>query len=149
MDNLQLANDMLVCPTQKAVARCLQVMDFQSRMRLAVVRTSYCSTSSTSHSHPFPSKVNISSGHRQPNDELQWSVRVRPASARMTFSGTPTTKVPNRACLYAFAAKAWHLQESGAADFVIRLTVLRALAPRFAPRTAIFLRCVDSCTPRG
>ena len=31
---------------------------------------------------------------------------------------------------------------------MIRLTVFKALSPRFAPSTACFLRCADSCTPR-
>ena len=42
-------------------------------------------------------------------------------------------KVPKRACLFAFAARAWRLHESGAADVVIRMTVCKALEPRFAP----------------
>ena len=50
--------------------------------------------------------------------------------------------------MYAFAGRAWRLYESGVADLVIRLTVCKAVELRFAPITAICLRCADSCIPR-
>ena len=71
-------------------------------MRLAVVWTWYCLTCPASHAQTFLSKVNTICGHRWPNDELQWSVRVRPASARMTFSSTPTTRSSKHGLVVCF-----------------------------------------------
>ena len=39
-------------------------------------------------------------------------------------------------------------RERDGRHLVIRLTVYKAVEPRFAPSTAIFLRCAESCTSR-